>query len=273
MSSECQAHTFNEFLKLISLATACYRFGPGPHKVELLLEYPKVTDPTTDPSSWRRIRNKLTIELASLDLMPHTVNLFLQQVHHGLWDGCSVISSPQHIIQFGPSYDDEDKNGEGDPHYDHFYEKGLDKVSYQEYSENYKHAQWTIGLAGRPGGPDFYINKIDNTLIHGPGGQTNQLDLHNEADPCFGRIIMDVGSDDENEENVELSGKVVLDQISRIPVDPQRGFEVKYPVVIIDAKVLAQKENPVDGWREIPQGTKLDQQDDIMPLPEVPHGV
>ncbi len=238
------------------LSLYSHRFGPGPHKVEMELEYPKVTDPNSDPTTWPRIRNKLSIELAPLDLMPHTVNLFLQQVHHQLWDGCSMITNANHVYQLGPSYEEdlEEKNS----HYEQFYEKGLDKLSYQEYSEQYPHGQWTVGLAGRPGGPDFYINKIDNKLIHGPGGQTNDEDMHNEADPCFGKIVDD--------------GQRVLDEINMIPTDAEKGYAIKYPVVIISARVLTPKENPVDGWRVIEPGTKLAQDDEIMPLPDVPHG-
>lgn len=240
-------------------------FGPGPHVVEITLEYPKVIDPNADPSTWPRVRNKLHIEMAPLDLMPHAVNFFLQQVHHQLWDGCSFATNAKHIFQLGPSYDAEDKDAAdtgGDPHYDRFHEVGLDKISYQEYSEQYPHGKWTVGMAGRPGGPDFYINKIDNSMIHGPGGQTNRHDLHNEADPCFGKIVMEG----------EGGGKRILDEIGLIPTDPGRNFEIKYPVVIIGAKVLAPKENPLDGWREIKSGEKL-VQDEIMPLPKVPHGV
>lgn len=245
-----------------------FRFGSGPHKVEIELEYPQVTDPNADPSTWKRIRNTLTIEMAPLDLMPHTVNLFLQQVHHQLWDGCSVRNNPKHIFQLGPSYNEDEHPDEiGEPHFDHFYQRGLDKVAYQEYNARWPHVQWSVGLAGRPGGPDLYINKIDNTMIHGPGGQTNKDDLHNEADPCFGKVVME-----SNDEGV-VSGKQILDDIDKIPTDGERGWEIKYPVVIIGAKVLAPKENPKDGWRVIPPGKKLDQQDAIMPLPEVPHGV
>ena len=41
-----------------------------------------------------------------------------------------------------------------------------------------------IWQVDRPG-PDFYINKIDNTIRHGPGGQIMHTgEMHNEADPC-----------------------------------------------------------------------------------------
>lgn len=258
----------------------CYpqRFGPGPHRVEIELEYSKVQLTNPNASSWPRIRSKVVIELAPLDLMPHTVNLFMQQVHHGLWDKCSLISSAHHIFQLGPSYDNDKKpepmigeatdvpnvgedprDDPGDQHYDHFHAKGLDKVSFQEYSDKFPHVQWTVGLAGRPGGPDFYINKIDNSLIHGPGGQINRHDLHNEADPCFGKIA--------------LESLDTLKELDSIPTDPDRGHELTTPVVILNARVAVPMENPADGWRKVERGTKLLTDDEIMPLPEVPHGV
>ena len=212
------------------------------------------------------MRNTLTIELAPLDGMPHAVNLFLQQVHHGLWDGCSFANNPHHILQVRPEYNEGEELPEGGEgkgaHYGQFYAKGLDKVSYQEYNERYFHAQWTVGLAGRPGGPDFYINKIDNKLIHGPGGQTNKDDMHNEVDPCFGRVVVD---------GEGMTGKQILDDIDKIPTNKERGFGIKYPVIIINARVLVQNENPVDGWRVITRGQMFD--DGIMPLPDVPRGV
>jgi len=255
-----------------SLREAEEWFGPGPHRVVIELEYPKVQLTNPDSSSWPRITNKFAIEMAPMDLMPHTVNLFLQQVHHGLWDNCHVISMAKHIFQLGPSYDEKDKPdgvamdvpnlGEdprdkpGDPHYDHFIAKRLDKISYQEYSHQFPHDQWTVGLAGRPGGPDFYINKLNNTLIHGPGGQTNRHDLHNEADPCFGKIV---------------EGLETLKDLDTIPTNEEGEHKLMYPVVILAAYVVVPNEK-ADGWRVVERGMKL-KQNDIMPLPEVPHGV
>ena len=238
------------------------RFGPGPHKVEIELEYPKVN--TADPpSKWPRIRNKIIIEMAPLDLMPHSVNLFLQQVHHGLWDGNELTNNPGHILSFGYH---RASAREG------FVDKALENVSYQEYSNKYPHVQWTVGFMGRPGGPDFYINKLDNTAIHGPGGQAdNTYDLHNEADPCFGRVVGGVD--------------VLMNDINAIPVDEEHGHELSYPVMIISARVMAQRNNnnpnafgnnqgrggggggDADSWQGVQHGRMLDEEDGIMPLP------
>ena len=43
-------------------------------------------------------------------------------------------------------------------------------LAFQEYSAEYPHRPFTVGIAGRPGGPDFYINLLDNVKNHGPGG-------------------------------------------------------------------------------------------------------
>ena len=56
------------------------------------------------------------------------------------------------------------------------------------------------------------MNKLDNTLIHGPGGQANKQDLHNKADPCFGKVV---------------EGFDALEEIELIPTDPDREFAIK----------------------------------------------
>merc|ERR1719148_289345 len=49
-------------------------FGPGPYKVELILEYPQAPAPDRaggdDPSTWPRVTAAVVIDLAPLDLMP-----------------------------------------------------------------------------------------------------------------------------------------------------------------------------------------------------------
>ncbi len=195
------------------------------------------------------------LEMAPLDLMPHSVNLFLQQVHHGLWDGNEITANPEHIMSFG--YHRASAH-EG------FVDMALETVSYQEYSAKYPHVQWSVGFMGRPSGPDFYINKKDNTIAHGPGGQEDTEDMHNEADPCFARVV---------------EGVNVLNDIDKIPVDKNHGSELVHPVKIVSARVMAQRnehsiENQGGGaaggdgsWEEVEHGRKLDGGDKIMPLP------
>jgi len=58
-------------------------------------------------------------------------------------------------------------------------------LAFQEYNDHFPHKQYTLGYAGRPGGPEFYISTIDNTQNHGYGSQGSKT----EADSCFGKII------------------------------------------------------------------------------------
>ena len=228
-----------------------HRFGPGPYRVEFRIDYPHAANNdyrTTDPNEWKTWTSYLLFEMASLELMPHTVNQFLKQVHSGLWDGTSLAMNAEHVMLFGPQYTstasataasdngddaanvvDGGGGGGGRKRYQDFYNMGIDKLSFQEYSAQYPHTQWTVGLAGRPSGPDFYINKIDNTIRHGPGGQMHTGEMHNEADPCFANNI--------------------IDAIDKIPVDRYD----KYPISIVNAFILIPKLDG-SGWRAVNKG-------------------
>ena len=186
---------FHDYFAPTLINIYVHRFGPGPHKVELEVEYPRSpllpSDP--DPATWKKWTSYLLMEMAPLDLMPHTVNLFLKQVHHQLWDGTYVSVNARHVMQISPRYEDEPANVVSDERrsYHHFHAEGLDKVSYQEYSPEYPHEQYTIGMSGRPSGPDFYINKMDNTVI--PGGDRSGATE-------FGPVSRDHGSDQERKD-------------------------------------------------------------------------
>jgi hypothetical protein len=245
----------------ISLRLLLYRFGPGPHKVELEVEYPHSPESPSDPdpATWRKWTSYLLMEMAPLDLMPHTVNLFLKQVHRQLWDGTYVTVNARHLMQIGPRYEEYPANvTDLQRSYHNFHAEGLDKVSYQEYSAKYPHEQYTIGMAGRPSGPEFYINKMNNSDMHGPGGQMNDGGMHNEADPCFGRLVKGSGSFVE-----------ILALIDRVPLNSDQYPEAK--VRIKSAAILLFEEGR--GLVKLEPGKKWDEKDKIMPLPEIPHGV
>ena len=136
----------------------------------------------------------------------------------------------------------------------------LEILLFQEYSHEHPHEQYTVGFSGipgnisfqlrwcifstdciaqsvtqavsadvavtatyifGPGGPDFYINKIDNTETNGPGGQYYNVH-HEEADPCFGKVVQ---------------GAYVIYRISSIPTDIDDGI-LQNPVHILKATIL-----------------------------------
>ena len=136
-----------------------------------------------------------------------------------------------HILQAGPhKFENERYVPNHKDLLDKFADAKLDKMPFQEYHEDYPHDQYTLGYAGRPGGPDFYINKINNSMNHGPGGQKIH-DLHEEADPCFGKVI----------KGIEL-----LAEINKIPVDYNSGHVLKHHVQIIDARIVTEEHNPME---------------------------
>jgi cyclophilin family peptidyl-prolyl cis-trans isomerase len=204
------------------------RFGKGPHKVEIEIEYPRYVE-GLEGKDWPRVRGVFLIELAPLDLMPVAVHMFLQQVHHKLWNGCSFVINAMHILQAGPHKHVKSHYVPNEPElFGKFTAAKLDKMPFQEYDARYPHEKYTLGMSGRPGGPDFYINKVNNTINHGPGGQKIH-DLHEETDPCFGKVI---------------GGTELLDEIGKIPIDYQTGGTLLHQVLIVDARIVTEAHNP-----------------------------
>ena len=170
------------------------RYGPGPHRISMVINL----DDT---------QHEVIIELAPITLMPHSVHTFLSQLSEGYWTRGTpaIVMNPGHVLQACPHPCLETKamggSYPGDPYVD-MRHAGLDTVSFQEYHPEYPHEKYTIGFAGRPSGPEFYINMMNNTLDHGPkealpkkaiveDEEEEEADemMTMEPDPCFGKII------------------------------------------------------------------------------------
>jgi len=122
------------------------------------------------------------VEMAPLNLMPHAVHNFLLQVSKRLWDN-TVFWHHDGVDHIMSATAVEYHSGDSKHHY---FEHAVGVLSFGEYSPLYPHEQFTLGFAGR--GPDFYINAVDNTKLHGPGGQGHH-ELKDEADPCFAKVV------------------------------------------------------------------------------------
>ena len=149
------------------------------------------------PSDEHEHEQHFILEMAPLDLMPHAVHVFLQQVVHGLWNDAWFYLNGPHVLQGGPQAPEDEEelwhlehgeDGDRAVALKGFREANLETLAFPEYSDKFEHNKWTVGFTGRPGGPDFYINKMDNTHVHGPGGQY-QHDLHEFGDPCFAKVV------------------------------------------------------------------------------------
>ncbi|KAL3930000.1 MAG: hypothetical protein SGBAC_011962 [Bacillariaceae sp.] len=149
------------------------KYGPGPHHMQF--------DVLTGQNA--RTQGTFIVELAPIDLVPYSVGVFLDLATHRLWDNTVFYhhSSQHHVIAAAPV-----NFGTFDPKGHHFEALGFDRLIFPDYSYSYPHSQYTLGFSGN--GPNFYINAIDNSAHHGPGGQVHH-EIAADADPCFGKII------------------------------------------------------------------------------------
>ena len=166
-------------IQLMSKTALMEKYGPGPHLVEMHLRF--------DSHLGRDDGGIITLEMAPIDELPHAVYWFLEQVSRKLYDGSSFHRNAGHVIQGGaaPNFLTPENHR---PNEQSFRDAGFHSILFQEYSNKFPHVKYTLGYAGRPGGPDFYINTKDNSKIHGPGGQRN-YDDPSEADTCFAKVI------------------------------------------------------------------------------------
>jgi hypothetical protein len=175
------------------------KYGPGPHRVRVKVQI-QTGDTRTQRSvpmddfqhqylqefSMNRqqtVTQGFVLELASLDAMPHTVSFFLDSVDKKLWDDTVFLHNDavDHVVAAVPmDYKTHSIKHEALAQLDQ------QTLAFPEYHTDYPHEEYTVGFAEL--GPTFYINTIDNTKDHGPGGQDHYR-LPGDADPCFARII------------------------------------------------------------------------------------
>ena len=110
------------------------------------------------------------VELAPSSLVPHSVYTYLEVARH--WKSGAFHRIAGHVLQVMVKTDTT-------PPVKH--------LAFQEYSPEYPHKKRTVGYAGRPSGPAWYVSIQDNSRNHGPGSQQN----HNpyEADGCMRTVV------------------------------------------------------------------------------------
>ena len=134
-----------------------------PLRVRVNLEF----QPSMPDFAEKGSEGSILIEMAPISLVPHSVFTFLE-IARNFKQG-AFHRNAAHVLQ---------ATVRGD---------GYRSLAFQEYSDKYPHEKGTVGYAGRPSGPAWYISIQNNVRNHGPGSQQT----HNkfEADSCFGRVI------------------------------------------------------------------------------------
>jgi len=153
----------------------------------------------------------LLIELAPISLLPCSVYNFLEIAR--TWKKGAFHRNAEHVLQAIARSD------------------VTRFMPFQEYSKEYPHKKGTLGYAGRPSGPEFYVSIQDNTHAHGPGSQQS----HNkyEADCIIGTVIE--GMEDGT-----------VDRIHKMPGTEFLGDKKKW-VLIRRMHILVPGEGPEAG--------------------------
>eukprot|EP00550_Attheya_septentrionalis_P000639 CAMPEP_0198285806 /NCGR_PEP_ID=MMETSP1449-20131203/5052_1 /TAXON_ID=420275 /ORGANISM="Attheya septentrionalis, Strain CCMP2084" /LENGTH=348 /DNA_ID=CAMNT_0043983381 /DNA_START=114 /DNA_END=1157 /DNA_ORIENTATION=+ len=143
------------------------RYGPTtdtkPYRVKVVLEFQKsIPDFEENGPS-----GSFLIEMAPVKYVPHSVFTFLEVARN--WKSGAFHRVAGHVLQVLC-------RGTGVQH-----------LAFQEYHPKVPHKRGTVGYAGRPSGPEWYVSIQDNSKNHGPGSQQNANPY--EADAGFGTVI------------------------------------------------------------------------------------
>jgi cyclophilin family peptidyl-prolyl cis-trans isomerase len=227
-------------IHILSKYVLIERFGSGPHYVELQLAFDPQSElyqqnhPHPHHHQHQQDDNKIMLQLAMPDEMPHTVFWFLEQVSRRLYDGTSIHRSATHVLQGGPHTnfltpaellgDDENTLN---PLQARFMRSGFDQVPLPgEYYVNWTHQKYTIGYTN--GGPDFYFNMLDNAHIHGPRNNYEEVAAAAVvAEPCFAKVI---------------AGFDLVDAIHASPIQPGPYHALQHNVAIVPMRLLKPNE-------------------------------
>ena len=168
----------NELRKLFAMRFASESLT-NPILVEMLLTFPSSMPDFAEKGATGRI----IIEMAPTALVPYSVYNFLEIVRR--FKSGAFHRNAGHVLQAMANL------GPPASAFDRF--TGGGSMAFQEYHPGFPHKKFTLGYAGRPGGPAFYVSTVDNSVNHGPASQGSKT----EADACFGRL-----HDEESEATV-----------------------------------------------------------------------
>lgn len=165
------------------------RYGATePYRVRVELEF-QPTIPDFDKDGGKD--GMILIEMAPSTLQPHSIFTYMEVARQYKGGGFHRIAG--HVLQVMVK------------------KTGVEHLAFQEYSPEWPHKKGTVGYAGRPSGPAWYVSLIDNSRNHGPGSQ--QKANPHEADSCFGKVIE--GFDTDVQRIRKVPGKGFLNERSQ----------------------------------------------------------
>jgi len=206
------------------------KYGQGPHHVELQVQLPssQVVGGSSTP-----IIETIKIELAPLDMMPHSIHVFLEQISSGMWDDGAFDLHVGHVFmahnrELAESFNDKEE---------------IPMMSFPEFNADYPHDRYTIAfpspLSTSKQGTSrraFYINLQDNSSHHSPrvesfssGGAgvataiTKERSVEGES--CFGKIV-------------DEASRRIVDRMDALSVHDGRRGNLNESVIIKTARVV-----------------------------------
>ena len=128
-------------IQLLSKQQLIHKYGEKPYIVDISVSLPTSSD----------VIEIITIELAPISLMPYTILYFLNQIENKAWDGCAFMRNARHVIQAGVTSIQSESKDRICKHQNFMdAQAGVsDSIVFQEYSEQFPHKRYTIGLAVR----------------------------------------------------------------------------------------------------------------------------
>jgi hypothetical protein len=184
--------------------------GAKNYRVELVLEF----QPSIPDFAEKGKDGSILIEMAPMSLVPCSIYNFMEIAR--TWKSGAFHRNANHVLQAIARSD------------------VTQSMPFQEYSKEYPHNKGTVGYAGRPSGPEFYISIEDNSENHGPGSQQKRNPY--EADCVIGKVIR--GMEDGT--------------VARVHKMPGREFLSNKDdwVLIRTMRILVPGDGPADGYVE-----------------------
>jgi hypothetical protein len=171
-----KATTMIDMIKFRNRKEVLEEFGPGPFFVKLTFAFQD-----------SRENESILIELAPLDLIPHTVHMFLKMISKKLLFKATFVLARSHIIVLGPEDSfDADNNAILEERMVSEGYKPNGALLFGEYTPEYPHTQHTVAF-NRRRGPTFFINLKDNSGLHRPYNTDDGSYM--EGETCFAKIV------------------------------------------------------------------------------------